>query len=87
MLYLPESFEWMILSSDIIHSAGLEDILNAPWEYVKSEEFISWERYFTHLLTELTKGTPLQYDKTKLAKAYLTKENIRKIITVMTAER
>ena len=82
-LYLPESFEWIILSSGIVNSAGLDEILKAPWEYIKSEEYESWERYFTHLLEEITQDTPLKYSKSKLAKAYLTPENVRKITDVI----
>lgn len=86
-LYLPESLEWLILSSDIVRINGLKEILNAPWEYIESSEFVSWERYFTSLLESATKGTPLQYSKSRLAKAYLSDENIKKIVdTIITDE-
>lgn len=83
-LYLPECFEWIILSSGIVNRKDLQDILSSPHEYVKSEEFLSWERFFTHLLQEITKDTPLQYDKKKLSKAYLSKKNINKIVDTIT---
>lgn len=82
-LYLPESFEWIILSSGIVHTAELDEILKAPWEYIKSEKYESWEQYFTHLLEEITKDTPLQYSKSRLAKAYMVPENVKKIVDVV----
>lgn len=86
-LYLPESFEWIILSSGIVQKDGLSEILDTPWEYIRSEEYSSWEQYFTDLLVETTKDTPLQYDKSSLAKAYLSKENVRKIVNVITNKK
>ncbi|WP_304091117.1 translation initiation factor 2, partial [Phascolarctobacterium succinatutens] len=50
VLYLPESFEWLILNAGIFDDSELKAILNAPSEYVDSKEFFSWERFFTDLL-------------------------------------
>ena len=59
MLYLPESFEWLILSSGILKDAEITQILQIPADYIDSKEYFSWERYFTKLLTEKTAGTYL----------------------------
>ncbi|MBP0978429.1 MAG: hypothetical protein J6P89_09670 [Oscillospiraceae bacterium] len=75
------------MSSDMVRINEQKEILNAQWEYIESSEFISWERYFTSLLESATKGTPLQYSKSRLAKAYLSDENIKKIVdTIITDE-
>ena len=70
-LYLPESFEWLILSSGILKTNHVLEILNAPYDYVDSEEFFSWERFFTSVLIDETKDTYLAYMKKKLNPAYL----------------
>ena len=51
MLYLPESFEWLILKSGIVHNAKLADILERPEEYIDSAKYFSWEQFFTELLS------------------------------------
>ena len=47
------------------------EILDAPYDYVDSEEFFSWERFFTSVLIDETKDTYLAYMKKKLNPAYL----------------
>ena len=71
MLYLPESFEWLILSSGILKDAEITQILQIPADYIDSKEYFSWERYFTKLLTEKTAGTYLNYTKKTLNEGYL----------------
>ena len=70
-LYLPESFEWLILSAGILKNNHVTEILDAPYDYVDSEEFFSWERFFTSVLIDETKDTYLAYMKKKLNPAYL----------------
>ena len=70
-LYLPESFEWLILSAQLIDDAEIADILAHPEDHVESTEFSSWERFFTTLLVRKTDGTYLKYSKRKLNPAYL----------------
>lgn len=72
-LYLPESFEWLLLSSEIIQDSELRDILENPSEYIDSSNYFSWERFFTALLIEKTNGSYLQYSKAKLNDNYLQK--------------
>ena len=51
--------------------ASLQGVLEAPFDYIDSEEYFSWERFFTKLLVEKTNGTYLQYSKSQLNPAYI----------------
>lgn len=81
-LYLPESFEWLLLKSGIIKDNTLPDILDNTSDYVESTEHISWERYFTWLLRELTLDNPYitHYSKDKVPKAFLESSNMDKVL-------
>ena len=83
VLYLPESFEWLILNAGIFDDSELKAILNAPSEYVDSKEFFSWERFFTDLFVKKSRGTYLQYNKRSLNKAYLQEKIKNKIVDNM----
>ena len=48
VLYLPESFEWLILNSGIIQDSELDAILEQPEEFIESTKYFSWERFFTN---------------------------------------
>ena len=80
-LYLPESFEWIILRSGLID--GVEDILVSPSEYIDSQKYLSWERYFTALLTERTQDGYLAYRKAKLNENYLNDNEVNAILSVL----
>ena len=79
-LYLPESFEWIILKSGLIEGKDFQKILEEPEKYIDSGEFFSWERYFTKLLVNMTEETYLKYRKAHLNKAYLHDKNKRQIL-------
>lgn len=70
-LYLPESFEWLILNSGVVDDREVREVLAVPEEYIESETYLSWERYFTALLIEKAKDHYLQYTKKRLNPAYL----------------
>ena len=72
-IYLPESFEWLILKSGLIKDASVKEVLRDPSEYIESKKYFSWEQFFTALLKEKTKGTYLVYNKAKLNPVYLHK--------------
>jgi hypothetical protein len=74
--YLPESFEWIILQSGLIDGATVQDILNHPEDFIESQKYFSWERYFTALLVESTRDSYLKYKKNKLNANYL-QEKVR----------
>ena len=82
-LYLPDSFEWMILSADILDDAELRQILDAPYDYIDSESYFSWERFWTSLLIQKTEGQWMKYSKAKLNPVYLQGGYREKIISVM----
>ena len=86
LLYLPESTEWVILSSGVLHDAETEEILKDPAQHIESRQYFSWEQYFTELLVRKTRNTPAAYDKRKLAAFYLKDENIEKIIQVISGD-
>lgn len=82
-LYLPESFEWIILKSGLISEKDIFTILEEPERYIDSKVFFSWERFFAKLLTEQTENTYLKYSKTKLNVSYLHERNKEKIMSVI----
>lgn len=82
-LYLPESFEWLILKSGLIDGNRVRQILADPSAYVESRDFFSWEQFFTNLLIQETRGTWLQYQKAKLNEVYLHKRQVDAIVAVL----
>ncbi len=83
LLYLPESFEWMILSSGVINDPEIRAILEAPEEYISGEEYLSWERYFAELLSVKSRDSYLKYNKRKLNPAYLRETEKKRIIAII----
>lgn len=82
-LYLPESFEWLILRSGLLKDNDISKVLDEPYDYIESKEYFSWERYFTHLLVTKTENNYLKYSKNKLNDVYLQENVQRKILEVM----
>lgn len=73
VLYAPESFEWLLISTDLIPGIREPQILAHPENYIDSREYASWERFFTALLVSRTQGDPLwSYSKKKLSDVYLS---------------
>ena len=83
ILYLPESFEWIVLNSKIIKDNDIDTVLAEPNKYIESEKYFSWERFFTAMLTDKTNGTYLQYNKSSLNPAYLQENEQNAIIDVV----
>lgn len=82
-LYLPESFEWLILKSGLIEDGSIATILEHPHNYIDSKEYFSWERYFTSLLIQKTQDNYLKYSKSSLNPVYLQNNEMDKILAVM----
>ena len=82
-LYVPESFEWLILQSGVVEDKEIKEILNHPSDYIDSQEYMSWERFFTALLIKKTRKSYLQYTKKKLNPVYQTFKLQHKILEVM----
>ena len=82
-LYLPESFEWLVLKSGILGSQTPKEILDHPSDFIESSLYFSWEQYFTDLLIQLTHDTVLQYSKNRLNPSYLQPANVAKVLRAM----
>lgn len=82
-LYLPESFEWLILKSGLIEQRSIIQMLENPEKQIESKVFFSWERFFTAQLRKYTKESYLKYTKKKLNPAYLQEKIVDKILKVM----
>lgn len=82
-LYLPESFEWLLLKSGLIDGNIVKEILEYPENYIESSQYFSWERYFTAILIEFTNRTYLQYNKQKLNQVYLQDKERNAVLDVM----
>lgn len=82
-VYLPESFEWIILKADILQDNEIREILKQPELYIESRKYFSWERFFTAVLMDKTKDTYLRYVKRKINPSYLNENAVRKICSVM----
>ena len=79
-MYLPESFEWIILKSGVIKTDNVNEVLANPERYIESSVYFSWERFFADYLRNSTKSDPMRrYDKGKLSE-YYTKGQVRKDI-------
>ena len=84
VLYAPESFEWLLLSTKEMPEVNVETILQNPEEYIDSKEYVSWERYFTDLLIESTsKNFIWAYSKKRLTKAYFAPRIVNAVKTIM----
>ena len=82
-LYLPESFEWLLLYADIFNKPFIRKRLEEAENYIESEKYFSWERYFTDLLMEETKDSPYPYDKSNLKDFYLQDKVVQKVLEAM----
>lgn len=84
VLYAPESFEWLLLSSNAIPNIKIADILSQPENYIDSKEYSSWERYFTALLTDQTANDPVwSYSQKKLSHIYLSSKVLNAVKKLM----
>lgn len=79
-IYLPESFEWLILKADVIRDNTVAEVLEHPSDFIESRDYMSWERFFTALLVDKTKDTYLRYSKSKLNEAYKNQKIKGKIL-------
>ena len=80
-LFLPESFEWLILKSGVVGRNLSVDELDSTQEYADSKFYMSWEQYFTELLERLTANRVfMKYNKGNLSSYYTQAEVRRKIL-------
>ncbi len=83
IVYLPESFEWIVLKSGLIKEKEITEILEEPSAHIESSKYFSWERFFTALLVQKTNGNYLQYSKTELNSSYVQEHEQKAIIDVL----
>lgn len=88
-LFLPESFEWLILKSSIFSGhTDVQEMLQSPVDYIESLDFFSWEQFFTHfLINESKEMARLKYKKSNLAVGYKDKANMDSIISAMEKQK
>ena len=80
-IFLPESFEWLILKSGLVSDPGWEKIA-VPELFVDSAQYPSWERYFTALLVETTRDMKYKRypkNKGKLPAFYTQNKSLGKV--------
>lgn len=82
-LYLPESFEWLILKAGLIEDGSVAEMLERPQDYIDSRDYFSWERYFTRQLVQRTQDNYLKYTKSSLNPVYLQDKVADRILAVM----
>lgn len=83
ILFTPESFEWLLLNSNILNKPYILDILKEPYNYIEISEFFSWENYFTELLNKATRESevvPYSKGNNKSIRMFTTEKNMKKII-------
>lgn len=83
-LWAPESFEYLLLLSKIVWRRDVNAILRNTVDQISSELFISWERFFTWLVTDIMKDyTGHEYSKAVLKPWYYSEENKRKFLSIV----
>lgn len=78
-ILVPESFEYLILRSRVCNWCKISEELDRTYDYCESSKDVSWERYYTKRLEELTKGTKMEYTKSKLREFYY-KNSVQKSV-------
>ena len=78
-VYLPESFEWLLLQTNRFKDQQLTEILRNPIDFVESSEYLTWERFFTQLLLDRTQN---KYSKGTLGREYLQKQFIQEVMNL-----
>ncbi|MCI8966840.1 MAG: hypothetical protein HFH75_04535 [Lachnospiraceae bacterium] len=77
-LYMPESFECLLLRSGIVKCEN-PDVLEHTEKYADSAEYFSWERYFTWYVKEMCNVVGKVYHKSKISQWCITDTNMRKM--------
>lgn len=85
-VWMPESFEYLVLRSGVIESKELSEIMKSIPDYVESKEYESWERYFTQLLIFMTSDKRYKYSKKILDEYYMQYGNLQKIAGIFPEE-
>ena len=81
VLYAPESFEYLVLCAGVVDVP--KAVLQETYQYCDSQQFMSWEEFFTHFLADATRNTVFQYSKKHLGEPYKMQGMMEKIGYVM----
>ena len=81
VLYAPESFEYLLLSSGLVDVSN--EIINETYMYADSSKYMSWEAFYTDFLSKVTRNTVFQYNKSRLAAAYKTNGAVSRVLALM----
>ena len=76
-IFAPESFEYLILQSGVLEVPA--SVVEETWEYADSVRFFSWEEFYTHYLSDVTRNGIGQYSKHRLGDFYKTAGNVDRI--------
>lgn len=85
-LFLPESFEYLVLRSKIFSRFINMDKLKHTENYAETSKFLSWERYYTWLICEESErqfGSHNRYNKSHLGMYYKSDKSISHIKEVV----
>ena len=86
-LYVPESFEWLLLKSGVVTDKESIKILEHPETYIDSSKYMSWEQFFTELLENSTKEEIAKhYQKSKLPPYYISDSIRAKVLQILPDE-
>lgn len=86
-IYMPESFEWLILKSGVVSINNVKDVLEHPEDYIDSSEYITWERFFNDYLCDATKDDKIKkYSKSHLSEYYLSSSAKKSIVSILPDE-
>ena len=55
VLYAPESFEYLVLCAGVVDVP--KAVLQETYQYCDSQQFMSWEEFFTRFLADATRNT------------------------------
>lgn len=69
--------------SGAVEDSSVLKMLERPGDYIESEEYFGWERYFTAQLIRRTQNSYLKYTKRQLNPVYLQEKVSDKILAVM----
>lgn len=80
---LPESFEWLLLSSGVISGIDAKAVLQEPEAFADSEKFKSWEDFFYKYLRDKTGNSVFRYDKDCIPEAFCRGSNSAKVMALI----
>lgn len=72
-IFLPESFEYLLLKTKVFDIPNLEDMLKRTYNYCDARKYISWERFYTSIIEKVG------YTKSKLSDKFLIEEVVSKV--------